>query len=81
MIQRIVICDRCGEKCNSCGTSYYTIDIYGHDINPTNDGKVYADTMCQNIYSNMKKINNTEHHFCRKCKEEIEEFMKYKEKI
>ena len=44
MFQNIVICDRCGEKANSCGTSYYTIEIFAHDINPTNDGRVYADT-------------------------------------
>ena len=28
MIQNIVICDRCGEKANSCGASYYLYNKY-----------------------------------------------------
>ncbi len=50
MIQNIAICDRCGEKANSCGASYYTINIFAHDINPTNNGRVYADTAVQNVH-------------------------------
>lgn len=75
MFQNIVICDRCGEKANSCGTSYYTIEIFAHDINPTNDGRVYVDTAVQNVHENMSKIFGKERHYCRKCKEKIEKFM------
>lgn len=75
MFQNIVICDRCGEKANSCGTSYYTIHISAHDINPTNDGRVYADTAVQNVHENMSNIFGKEHHYCKKCKEKIEKFM------
>lgn len=56
MFQNIIICDRCGEKANSCGTSYYTINIFAHDINPTKDGRVYADTAVQNVHENMNNI-------------------------
>lgn len=76
MFQNIVTCDRCGEKANFYGTSYYTIEIFAHDINPTNDGRVYTDTAAQNIYENMGKIFGKERHYCKKCKEKIEKFMK-----
>ena len=53
----------------------YTINIFAHDINPTNDGRVYADTAVQNVHENMSKIFGKERHYCRKCKEKIEKFM------
>lgn len=75
MFQNIVICDRCGEKANSCGTSYYTIGIYAHDINPSIDWSVSSDTAAQNVNENMNKIFGKERHYCKKCKEKIEKFM------
>lgn len=53
----------------------YTINIFAHDINPTNDGRVYADTAVQNVHENMSKIFGKERHYCRKCKEKIEKYM------
>lgn len=75
MFQNIVICDRCGEKANSIGTSYYTIHISAYDINPTNDGRVYVDTEVQNVHENMSKIFGKERHYCKKCKDKIEKFI------
>lgn len=72
MIQNRVICDRCGEECG--GSTYYTIDIYGHDINPTNDNRVSTDTATQNVYENMSKAFGRRKHYCKKCKEEIAYF-------
>lgn len=76
MFQNIVICDRCGKKANSFGASYYTITIWGHDINPTNDGRVCAETASQNVSCNMSRIFGKEIHYCKKCKEKIEKFMR-----
>ena len=53
----------------------YTINIFAHDINPTNDGRVYADTAVQNVHENMSKIFGKERHYCRKCKEKIKKYM------
>lgn len=53
----------------------YTINIFAHDINPTNDGRVYADTAVQNVHEIMSKIFGKERHYCRKCKEKIEKYM------
>ena len=53
----------------------YTINIFAHDINPTNDGRVYADTAVQNVHENMSKIFGKERHYCRKGKEKIEKYM------
>lgn len=75
MIQTIVTCDRCNDKCSSHGTSYYTIDIYANDINPTNDNKVSTETAAQNVSENMSKVLGNKKHYCRRCKEEIEKFM------
>ena len=40
------ICSRCGKEIE--GNTYYTIDIYDHDINPTNDNRVAANMTTQN---------------------------------
>ena len=70
------ICDRCGEEIS--GTTYYTIDIYGQDINPTNDDRVSVTTAGQNIYENMRKIQFPERCYCNNCKSDIESFIHYK---
>lgn len=76
MFQNIVTCDRCGEKANFYGTSYYTIEIFAHDINPTNDGRVYTDTATQNIHENMGKIFGKERHYCKKMQRKNREVYK-----
>lgn len=65
-----VICNRCENECS--GSTYYTIDIYGHDINPTNDGRVSASTAAQNLNTSMKNIFTQPRHYCKKCEEKIE---------
>ena len=72
-----IYCDRCGQECTE-GSTYYTIDIYGHDINPTNDGRVAFDAYVQNFSTNLSKITKQEKHYCKKCKDEIEQFIKPK---
>lgn len=67
------ICDRCGEEIE--GTTYYTVNIYGHDINPTNDTRVCMDTAIQNLSEGMKKVNNPERCYCKHCKSEIEMYI------
>ena len=69
-----VFCDRCGRECVE-GSAYYTIDIYGFDINPTNDGRVSLDAATQNIATNSNKVFGKERHYCKKCKDEIAQFM------
>lgn len=66
-------CNRCGKKIE--GSTYYTIDIYGHDINPTNDNRVAFDTATQNVFTNMNKIFEQEKCYCKECKEKIESFI------
>ena len=74
MIENIVTCDRCKKKCE--GTTYYTIDIYGNDINPTNDGRHSMATASQNVETNTFKIFGSERHYCEKCRDKIEQFLK-----
>ncbi len=76
MIKRQVICDRCGENCRKYGTSYYIFDIYSNDIFPTNDGRVSCETFGQNMTQNMTKIFGNDKHYCKRCKDEIEKFIK-----
>lgn len=74
-----VFCDRCGQECVE-GSTFYTIDIFGHDTNPTNDGRIAFDAYQQNFNTNLVKILKQEKHYCKKCKDEIEEFMGIKNK-
>ena len=67
------ICDKCNKKIK--GNTYYTIDIYGNDINPTNDNRVATDTATQNIETNMKKIFGQQKCYCKECKEDIERYI------
>lgn len=67
------VCNRCGK--DIVGNTYYTVDIYGHDINPTNDNRVACTTATQNISMNMIKIFEKEKHYCKECKEKIEEYI------
>ena len=69
-----VFCDRCGQECIE-GSAYFTIDIYGFDTNPTNDGRTSLDAAAQNIATNVAKFMGTQKHYCKKCKDEIEQFM------
>jgi hypothetical protein len=72
MIQNRFVCDRCGRKCSD--STYFTIDIYGHDINPSGDNIVTLDTAAQNVCTNTSKMFGTERHYCKWCKEQIELF-------
>lgn len=69
-----VFCDRCGQECIE-GSAYFTIDIYGFDTNPTNDGRTSLDAAAQNIATNVAKVMGTQKHYCKKCKDEIEQYI------
>lgn len=71
MIKNIVICDRCKEECE--GTTYYTIDIYGHDIKPS-IGQSFT-TVAQNANTNFSYFFNIKKHYCESCKKKVEEFL------
>jgi hypothetical protein len=68
------VCNRCKKPIE--GSTYYTIDIYGHDINPTNDGRDSATTYAQNLNEGMSKMLCGEKHYCEECKNKIEDFLK-----
>ena len=67
------ICNKCRKDIT--GSTYYTVDIYGHDINPTNDNTMACTTVTQNISTNMLKTFSKEKHYCEKCKLQIEKFI------
>lgn len=68
-----IVCDRCKNIIE--GSTYYTINIYGHDIEPKNDGTVSAKTACQNAYTNSLEIFRSQRHYCEDCKNIIERIM------
>lgn len=68
------VCDRCKKPIE--GSTYYTVDIYGHDINPTNDGRDSATTYAQNLNEGMSKVLCGEKHYCEECKNKIEDFLR-----
>jgi len=72
-MEKYICCDRCKRRIE--GNTYYTIDIYGHDVNPTNDNRVAFDTATQNAITNTRKIFDKEKCYCKKCKESIEKFI------
>lgn len=76
MVKTLAICDRCGEDCSKRGTSYYEFNIYAYDINPTNDGRVCLDTAAQNFNQNIANIFGNKRCYCKRCVEEIKEFMR-----
>ncbi|MBO5828807.1 MAG: hypothetical protein J6R59_10220 [Paludibacteraceae bacterium] len=70
-------CDRCGEEIK--GTTYYTIRIYGNDINPKNDYSVTTATAIQNSNTNLMALFNAEKQYCEDCKEDIEYYIDNRE--
>jgi hypothetical protein len=74
MIKNLVICDRCGKECS--GTTYYTIEIYGKDIIPSNDGRQSFTTVLENLASNSMKIFGGGKHYCEECKNALKQFLK-----
>jgi hypothetical protein len=72
MIDNTVICDRCKQKC--AGTTYYTVDIYGNDINPLKGTKSF-NTASQNAKTNISKAFDSERHYCESCRNEIQVFL------
>jgi hypothetical protein len=77
MIESKVTCDRCKKPCG--GTTYYTIDIYGHDIKQS--PSVSTETAAQNMHTNLAKGLGTQRHYCDKCKAEIEDFMRFPKEV
>ena len=71
MFRNLVVCDRCGEEC--VGSTYYTIDIYGKDINPSIG--ISFETALQNTETNCNKIFANEKHYCKKCIESIKNYI------
>lgn len=74
-MEKYFICDRCEKAIK--GDTYYTIDIYGHDVNPTDDNRFALATATQNLITNSRKLFDVEKCYCEKCKESIEKFIKY----
>ena len=72
MIENVITCDKCGRKIKD--NTYFTVDIYGHDVNPSVDGRTSTNTMVENVNNNLIKIFGQERHYCEKCKEEIKRF-------
>lgn len=72
-----VHCDRCGEEIE--GMTYYTVSIYAEDINPKSEYTVYSDTAIQNINTTVMNLFNSKPQYCKKCRDEIEEFINNKE--
>ena len=68
-------CDRCGEEIK--GTTYYTINIYADDINPKRDNTVTMATAIQNFETNTLALFNSKKQYCKKCRDEIEEFINH----
>lgn len=77
-MEQKILCDRCGQECIE-GSTYYTIDIFGHDIKPSNDGRIAYDAYSQNFNTNLMKILKQEKHYCKKCKDEIQDFINNKQ--
>ena len=67
------VCDRCKKIIE--GSTYYTVDICGHDINPTNDGRDSITTYAQNLNEGMSKVLRGEKHYCEKCKDGVVNFL------
>ena len=67
-----MFCNRCKEEIK--GTTYYTVNIYAEDINPTAITKSHTTAM-HNINENMAIAFSQKKHYCEKCKNEIEKFI------
>ena len=73
MIKNIVTCDRCKKRCG--GTTYYTININAHDINPTNDGRVSFETLASNVHEFSMTAFGNKKHYCGNCITSLGEYM------
>lgn len=69
-------CDRCSKEIE--GSTYYTFSIHAEDINPVPAETVAYATAAQNFYTNTLAMFNAKPQYCKKCKDEIEEFIKSK---
>ena len=67
-----MICDRCRKEIE--GTTYYTVSIGAADINPRAEPAISASTAIQNL-SNALYAFNARPQYCKKCRDEIEEFI------
>lgn len=71
------LCDRCGGEID--GTTYYYFSIYAGDINPKNYFSVSRTTAEQNVNGNIRQFFEKQKHYCKQCKDEIEQFILKKE--
>ena len=75
-----ITCDRCGKEVK--GTTYYTIDIRGRDINSACHD--YTSDLCSsstaafNLQYAFEAIYG-QRHYCEDCKNEIRDFIASKE--
>lgn len=65
-----VTCDRCKKKVE--GNTYYTIDVYGHNVGGIGFS-VEAATL--NIETNTAKMFGTQKHICPSCIRSIKSFI------
>lgn len=75
-MEKYIICSRCERAIK--GNTYYTIDIYGHDVNPTDDNRFAFTTATQNLITNSRKLFDQEKCYCKKCRDSIEKFIEQK---
>lgn len=66
-----IFCNRCGKELTD---DYYTIDIYGHEVNPSNDGRANVDVTAINIATNILKTIKQERRFCKNCMVDIDRY-------
>lgn len=76
-----ITCNRCGKEIK--GTTYYTIDIRGKDVNNTrydyDTGSCSASTAMTNIQAAFESIYGQKH-YCEECIKEVRDFIANKEK-
>lgn len=75
-MEKYIICSRCERAIK--GDTYYTIDIYGHDVNPTDDNRSSFTTATQNLITNSRKLFDQEKCYCKICRDSIEKFIEQK---
>lgn len=68
-----MFCNKCGKEIE--GTTYYTINIVGKDIEPVSNYESCADTYSYNISQSLLKALTKEKHYCKECKDKVEAFL------
>ena len=71
-----ILCDRCNAEIKD---KYYTVNIYGYDTNPQyNYYATACDSACASPRDDILKTLNAQKIYCKKCVDEIEEFVNRK---